>query len=64
MRLDAAQANAVPVAVQVATMDINGIRDLVDEDGVFRGGPNEPAARRGDPAPRMPLAGGDGSVSG
>lgn len=64
VRLDAAHANAVPVAVQVATMDINGVRALVDEDGVFRGGGSRPAARKGEPAPRKPLEGGDGSASG
>lgn len=55
VRLDAAHANAVSVAVQVATMDINGVRALVDEDGVFRGGSSRPAARKGDPAPRKSL---------
>ncbi len=64
MRLDAAYANAVPVAVQVATMDINGVRALVDEDGVYRSGPSRPAVRKGEPAPRKPLEGGDGSTQG
>lgn len=66
MRLDAAHANAVPVAVQVATMDINGVRALVDEDGVYRSGPSRPAVRKGEPAPRKPLesGGGDGSTQG
>lgn len=64
MRLDAAHANAVPVAVQVATMDINGVRALVDEDGVFRAGPSRPAVTKGEPAPRKPLEGGDGSTEG
>lgn len=64
MRLDAAHANAVPVAVQVATMDINGVRALVDEDGVFRGGASRPSVRKGEPAPRKPLEGGDGSALG
>lgn len=64
MRLDAAHANAVPVAVQVATMDINGVRALVDEDGVFRGGASRPSVRKGEPAPRKPLEGGDGNALG
>lgn len=63
VRLDAVHANAVPVAVQVATMDINGVRALVDEDGVFRGGASRPAVRKGGPAPGKPLGGGDGRVS-
>ncbi|KAL9120585.1 MAG: hypothetical protein Q9187_002863 [Circinaria calcarea] len=64
VRLDAAHANAVPVAVQVATMDMNGVRVLVDEDGVFRGGASRPAARKGGPAPEKPLGGENRSASG
>lgn len=64
MRLDASHANAVPVAVQVATMDIDGVRALVDEDGVFRGGTSQLAVRKGKPAPRKSLRGGDGTASG
>ncbi|MCJ1470174.1 hypothetical protein MMC07_008819 [Pseudocyphellaria aurata] len=55
VRLDAAHANAVPVAVQVATMDLNGVRALVDDDGVYRGGASRPAPRKGGPAPRKQL---------
>lgn len=55
VRLDATHANAVPIAVQVATMDLNGIRSLVDEDGVYRGGPSDPEPKKGKPAPRKKL---------
>lgn len=55
VRVDAAHANAVSVAVHVATMDVNGVRALVDDDGVFRGGATRPAVRRGESAPRKPL---------
>ena len=55
VRLDATHANAVPIAVQVATMDLNGIRSLVDEDGVYRGGPSGPEPKKGKPAPRKKL---------
>ncbi len=53
MRLDAATVNAVPVAVQMATMDIGGLRALVDGDGVFRMGDGE--GRKGGKAPRKKL---------
>ena len=55
VRLDAPHVNAIPVAVQVATMDMNGILPLTDEDGVYRGGPARPAPRKGEPAPRKRL---------
>ena len=55
VRLDATHANAVPIAVQVATMDLNGIRSLLDEDGVYRGGPSGPEPKKGKPAPRKKL---------
>jgi hypothetical protein len=64
VRLDAPHANAVPVAVQVATMDVNGVQALVDEDGVFRGGASRPPVTKGRSAPRKPLGGGNGGVSG
>ncbi|MCJ1467187.1 hypothetical protein MMC07_005810 [Pseudocyphellaria aurata] len=57
VRLDAAYANGVPVAVQVATMDVNGVRALVDDDGVYRGGPSRPEPRKGGRAPRKRLGG-------
>lgn len=59
VRLDAEYANAIPVAVQVATTDINEVRAQVDEDGVFRGGASRPAVRKGQPTPRKALGGGD-----
>ncbi|MCJ1428337.1 hypothetical protein MMC29_006246 [Sticta canariensis] len=59
VRLDAEHANAVPVAVQVATMGTNEVRAQVDEDGVFRGGASRPAVRKGQPTPRKTLGGGD-----
>ena len=55
VRLDAAQVNAIPVAVQIGSLSINEIRTLVDQDGVFRGGSGQP--RRGGPAPRKQLGG-------
>lgn len=55
VRLDAAHANAVPIAVQVATMDLNGLQSLVDEDGVYRGGSSAPKPKKGKPAPRKKL---------
>lgn len=55
VRLDATHANAVPIAVQVATMDLNGLRSLLDEDGVYRGGPSGPEPKKGKPAPRKKL---------
>lgn len=55
VRLDATHANAVPIAVQVATMDLNGIRSLLDGDGVYRGGPSGPEPKKGKPAPRKQL---------
>ena len=41
VRLDASRANAMPVAIQVATMGTAEICTLVDKDGVFRGGPDQ-----------------------
>lgn len=64
VRLDAEHANAVPVAVQVATMDINEVRAEVDEDGVFRGGASRPAVRKGEPTPRKALGGGGMGITG
>lgn len=55
VRLDAEYANAIPVAVQVATMNIKEVQAQVDEDGVFRGGASRPAVRKGRPAPRKQL---------
>jgi hypothetical protein len=51
--LDTATVNAVPVAVQMATMDIDGVRALVDGDGVFRIGKG--GGRKGGEAPRKEL---------
>lgn len=61
-QLDASHANAVPVAVQVATMNI-------DESGLWStkitcSGTSQPAARKGKSALRKPLRGGDGTASG
>ena len=55
IRLDASHSNDIPVAVQLATMDTNGIRALCDDDGVYRGGPPRPVPKRGEPAPRKQL---------
>lgn len=55
MRLSAEHANAIPVALGVATMDMEGLRDLVDEDGVYRGGRSNGGVIRGGPAPRKQL---------
>ena len=38
VRLSAQHANAIPVAVAVATMGIEEVIALADADGVFRGG--------------------------
>lgn len=55
VRLDDVHANAVPIAVQVATMDIEGLRSIVDDDGVFRGGSSGPEPKKGKPTPRKKL---------
>jgi hypothetical protein len=55
LRLDAKHANAIPIAVQVATMDMSSIREIADEDGVYRGGPADQQPRKGGPAPRKQL---------
>jgi hypothetical protein len=53
VRLSAQQANAIPVAVLVASMGIEEVIALADGDGVFRGG--RVAVVKGKPAPRMQL---------
>jgi hypothetical protein len=55
VRLSAQHANAIPVAVAVASMGIEEVIALADGDGVFRGGPAAAAPRKGQPAPRMQL---------
>ncbi|KAA8913464.1 hypothetical protein FN846DRAFT_916114 [Sphaerosporella brunnea] len=54
VRLSAEKANTIPVAIAVATMGIDEVVAIADQDGVFRG---TPAPRRGGPAPRMQLGG-------
>jgi hypothetical protein len=56
VRLDAAHANVIPVAVEVATLDIRDLQDAVDEDGVYRGGHSHSPSKKGKPAPRKKLA--------
>lgn len=63
VRLDAAHANTIPISVQVATLDLEGVRSLVDVDGVYRGGSSSsgggrPEPKKGKPAPRKRLGGG------
>ena len=57
VRLSAQHANAIPVAVAVATMGIEEVIALADADGVFRGGPAAAPPRKGQPAPRLQLGG-------
>ena len=54
-RLAAEHANAIPIAVQVSTMSISGVRAIADEDGVYRGGLARQQPTRGGPAPRKLL---------
>jgi hypothetical protein len=54
VRLSAQHANAIPVAIAVATMGIEEVIALADGDGVFRGGPAA-ALPKGKPAPPMQL---------
>jgi hypothetical protein len=61
VRLNAAHANAIPIAVGVATMDIQSIRSLADDDGVYRGDPAAQPPRQGGPAPRRQLRSGGSS---
>ena len=56
VRVAADFANTVSVAMSMATMGANELLSLVDEDGVYRGGPNRgnPPQKGGD-APRKQL---------
>jgi hypothetical protein len=58
VRLSAEQANAIPVAISVATMDIEGVISIADADGVYRGD-SGPPPQRGGAAPPMQLGGGN-----
>lgn len=53
VRLDATQVNAIPVAVQIGTTEVNEVRASLDGDGIYRGGSGQP--RKGEPAPRKRL---------
>ncbi|KAB8204143.1 hypothetical protein BDV34DRAFT_197932 [Aspergillus parasiticus] len=58
VRLAAEYVNTQAVAVAVATTDVQELRGLVDEDGVFRGGSGRsgnPVPRKGGKAPRKQL---------
>jgi hypothetical protein len=55
VRLDYAHANAIPIAVQVATMDLGGIREISDENGVYRGSTTKSQPREGGFASRKQL---------
>lgn len=55
VRLSAQHANAIPIAVSVATTDIEEVIGLADEDGVFRGGSTEAPPTKGNPAPPRQL---------
>ena len=57
VRLSAQQANAIPVAVAVATMGTEEVIALADGDGVFRGGSATAPPGQGGPAPPMRLGG-------
>lgn len=57
VRLSAQHANAIPVAVAVATTDIDEVIVLADGDGVFRGGHAAAPPRKGQAAPPMQLGG-------
>ena len=57
VRLSAQYANAIPVAIAVATMGIDEVIALADEDGVFRGGSPAVPPIKGQPAPSMQLGG-------
>ncbi|KAF2669834.1 hypothetical protein BT63DRAFT_423814 [Microthyrium microscopicum] len=59
VRLAAEHANAIPIAIRVATMDIGGVQSLVDEDGIYRGGRSGGQVKKGGPAPRKQLANGN-----
>jgi hypothetical protein len=61
VRLDAAHANSIPIAIGVATMDMQGVRSLADENGVYRGDPAAQPPQRGGPAPRKQLRSGGSS---
>ena len=55
VRLSAQYANAIPVAVAVATMGIEEVIVLADKDGVFRGGRSSAPPIKGMPMPPMQL---------
>ncbi|RJE21645.1 hypothetical protein PHISCL_06021 [Aspergillus sclerotialis] len=55
IRLSAAYANSGAVSLSVATMDVDELRSLADDDGVYRGGPQHPPPQKGGKAPRKQL---------
>ncbi|GFF57958.1 hypothetical protein IFM62136_03620 [Aspergillus lentulus] len=55
IRLSAGYANSQAVSVSVATTDVGESQSLVDEDGVYRGGPQLPPPKMGGKAPRKQL---------
>ncbi|GIJ81666.1 hypothetical protein Asppvi_000165 [Aspergillus pseudoviridinutans] len=55
IRLSAAYANSQAVSVSVATTDVNEMRSVADDDGVYRGGPQRPLPQKGGKAPRKQL---------
>ena len=57
VRLAAEYVNTKAVAVAVAATGVQELRRLVDGDGVFRGGGDNPSPRKGGEAPRKQLAG-------
>ncbi|KNG83908.1 hypothetical protein ANOM_008144 [Aspergillus nomiae NRRL 13137] len=57
VRLAAEYVNTKAVAVAVAATGVQELRSLVDGDGVFRGGGDNPSPRKGGKAPRKQLAG-------
>ena len=63
VRLDASYANAIPVAVEIATLDMKDIQNAVDDDAVYRGGHSHSPPKQGKPAPRKQLVGKDRDTS-
>lgn len=55
VRVSAAYGNTEAISVSVATTDLDELRSLVDDDGVFRGGRRGQPPKKGGSAPKKQL---------
>lgn len=55
VRVSAACGNTEAISVSVATKDLDELRSLVDDDGIFRGGRRGQLPKKGGRAPKKQL---------